>query len=171
MIIRAATLQDIPEITALYAHHVLHGTATFETEPPSESEMLSRFEKITGEGNPYFVAEIEGKVLGYSYAGLFHPRFAFRFTCENSIYIHHAHTKQGIGKALLEALLEACVAKGYRQMIAVIGDNNNAGSINLHASLGFQHQGLIQNVGWKHGMWLDVIYMQKALGKGETTFP
>jgi L-amino acid N-acyltransferase YncA len=169
MLIRPATPQDIPEITALYAHHVTHGTASFEYEPPSEAEMLARFEKVMALNNPYFVAQKDGIILGYSYAGPYHARFAYRFTCENSIYIRHDAQGQGVGRALLQELLKACEAKGYRQMVAVIGDINNAASIGLHRALGFHHQGTLPATGWKHGRWLDTVFMQRALGEGETT--
>ncbi|MCK9913615.1 N-acetyltransferase family protein [Microbacteriaceae bacterium K1510] len=169
--IRPATLADIPVITRIYAHAVQHSTATFELEPPTEAEMTKRLQALLDGKFPYFVAEIDGQVAGYAYAALFRPRPAYRFTVEDSIYIAPEMHRRGIGKALLVKLIDVCTAMGFRQMIAVIGDSDQAGSIGVHQACGFEPAGNLRNVGWKFGKWLDTPMMQLALGPGATTGP
>lgn len=171
MLIEPATPQDIPAIAALYAHHVLHGTATFETEPPDEAEFAARLAKVQHAGSPWLVARDEaGEVLGYAYAAQFRDREAYRFTCENSVYIRHDRRGQRVGRALLAALVPAARDAGFRQMLAVIGGGEPA-SVALHAAAGFTDAGRMRSVGRKHGLWLDTVYMQRALGEGDTTAP
>lgn len=171
MRIEPARPGDVPEITALYAHHVLHGTATYETVPPTEAEMAARLAKVADAGWPWLVArDPDGAVLGYAYASQFRDRAAYRFACENSIYIRHDRRGEGIGKALLLALLDAAQACGFRQMLAVIG-GAEPGSIGVHAACGFVHAGRMHALGRKHGRWLDNVYMQIALGDGSSTPP
>lgn len=160
---------DIPAITAIYGHHVLHATGTFETEPPSAADMTARRADVLAKGLPYLVAEREGKVLGFAYCQWFKPRPAYRFSAEDSIYLHPDAAGQGLGKQLLATLLERAEAAGVRKLIAVIGDSGNAGSIGVHRSLGFQKVGVIQSCGWKFGRWLDIVLMERALGAGDTT--
>jgi L-amino acid N-acyltransferase YncA len=169
--IRPAAPPDIPAITAIYRPAVLQGTATFEIDPPDEAEMRSRFDAITGAGHPYLVAERAGAVEGYGYATLYRTRPAYRFTVEDSVYIAPYAQRQGVGRALLEALIAAASARGFRQMIAVIGDSGQSGSIGLHRALGFAFCGTIHAVGFKHGRWLDTVLMQRALGEGDRTPP
>ena len=170
MDIRAATLADAPAIAAIYAHHVRHGTATFETEPPSSGELARRMSKVLDPGWPWLVAQRDDTVLGYAYAAQFRDRPAYRFACENSIYVHADSRGQGLGKALLGALLQAAELAGFRQMVAVIGGAEPA-SAALHAALGFVETGRMRAVGRKHGRWLDTLYMQRALGPGDTLPP
>jgi len=170
-VIRDARPEDLPGITAIYAHHVLHGAASFETEPPDEDEMCARFEAIRGRGYPYLVAERDGRVVGYAYASLYRTRIAYRYTLEDSIYVDPASTGGGIGGALLNRLLGDCEAIGARQLVAVIGDTANEASIRLHAAAGFRTVGILEAVGWKHGRWVDSVLMQRALGPGRTTPP
>ena len=170
-IVRPSIDSDIPAIAAIYREHVLHGTASFEVEPPGEAEMAKRREAVLAAGYPYLVAEIDGRVAGYAYAGKYHPRIAYQHTTEDSIYIDDTMRGRGIGKALLSALLAECEAMGLRQMVAVIGDSANSGSIELHRKLGFRHVGITEAVGFKHGKWLDVVFMQKTLGQGASTKP
>jgi L-amino acid N-acyltransferase YncA len=169
MLIRAASPKDIPAITAIYAYEVLNGVASYEITPPDEAEMLLRFEAVKAGGFPYIVAEINSEVVGYAYAGLYAKREGYRFTVEDSIYVRDKG--KGIGKALLKSLLQTCEAQGKRQMIAVIGDLHNHGSIALHRSLGFTMVGVIASSGFKHGRWVDTVLMQRALGEGELTHP
>ena len=151
-------------ITAIYAYHVRHGTASFEEQPPSKDEMATRFERLMAQGYPIFTAlGPDGAVIGYAYAGPHKLRSAYRFTVEDSIYVSPDHQRQGIGKALLEALIESCQNKPYRQMIAVIGDSENHASIGLHAACGFEMIGTAKRVGFKFEKWLDVVFMQRAL--------
>jgi phosphinothricin acetyltransferase len=167
MNIRPTTPADIPAITAIYAHAVRTGTATFELEPPTEDEMLRRYDKLRAGGFPYIVAEIDGAVAGYAYAGSFRERPAYRFTVEDSIYIAPDMQKRGVGKALMAELIKLSTEAGFRQMLAVIGDSNQAGSIALHKACGFQHVGMFKSVGYKFGRWLDTVQMQLPLGKGD----
>jgi L-amino acid N-acyltransferase YncA len=168
--IRPAVTSDIPAITRIYAHAVEHGTASFELNAPDESEMTRRMNDLTGKGYPYLAGEIEGALAGYAYAGPYRARPAYRLTVEDSVYIAPDRHRRGIGRALLVALIEATAARGFRQMIAVIGDSGNqAGSIGLHEALGFRHVGILQDVGFKHGRWLDSVLMQRALGDGRKT--
>ncbi|AOO79833.1 GNAT family N-acetyltransferase [Bosea vaviloviae] len=171
--IRPAGPADIPAITAIYAQAVLHGTASWEIEPPDEAEMLRRQEAILAGGYPYLVAQRDGALLGYAYAGAYRPRPAYRATVENSIYIAPAAQGSGVGGALLAALIEACAARGFRQMIAVIGDGTGAsiGSRRLHERAGFRLIGVAEKVGYKHGRWLDQMLMQKELGEADRVPP
>jgi L-amino acid N-acyltransferase YncA len=169
--IAAAQLHHAAEIAAIYAHHVEHGTASFESDPPDAAEMAVRIGKVLDAGSPWLVAQsIDGAVLGYAYANQFRERPAYRLTCENSIYIHSDQRGQGLGKALLRALIEAASAAGFRQMIAVIG-GGEPGSVGLHAALGFTHAGRMRSIGRKHGRWLDTVYMQLPLGAGDSVPP
>jgi len=169
--IRDATKDDIPFIGAIYREAVLNGTSTYEIEPPSDEEMMARFGSITGKGYPYIVAvgEADG-ILGYAYASAFRTRPAYRWMVEDSIYLATEARGRGIGKALLCALLEASAARGFRQMIAVIGGAHPA-SVALHRAVGFAETGLLIGTGYKHGRWLDTMLMQKALGEGNGTDP
>ena len=164
--IRPATAADLPFITGIYEHAVRYGTATFELIPPDLAEMTRRFGALIDGGFPYFAASLEGRVVGYAYAGAYRPRPAYRFTVENSVYLQPAIHRRGIGLQLLQRLIAECDARGYRQMIAVIGDSANAGSIGVHAKCGFQMIGTHPNVGFKFGRWLDTVMMQRALGDG-----
>ena len=173
---RPATIADISAITAIYAHAVKYGTATFETDPPSEREMEDRFCALTDGGFPYLVAakgseEAEGEVLGYAYAGPYRPRIAYRYTLENSIYVAPDHHRQGVGRALLDRLLSEACSRGFRQMIAVIGDSEQVASIALHRAAGFETVGTFAAGGLKFGRWLDTVLMQCRLGPGATTPP
>lgn len=170
-IIAAATPGDAAEIAAIYAHHVVHGVATFEIEPPDAREIAARIAKIQDAGHPWLVARAgDGAMVGYAYAGLFHPRQAYRFTCEDSIYLAHDRLGQGFGTALLGALIEAAEASGFRLMIAQI-TSGEGGSIALHRRFGFVEAGRVPAVGRKHGRWLDLTIMQRALGEGATSSP
>jgi len=169
--IRPAAASDLKAITEIYRHAVLYGTATFELIPPDLAEMTRRFEALLDGGFPYFVAALEGRVIGYAYAGAYRPRPAYRFTVENSVYLEPAIHRRGIGLQLLQRLIEECEARGYRQMIAVIGDSANAGSIGVHTRTGFQMIGTHPHVGFKFGRWLDTVMMQRALGEGGDTLP
>jgi L-amino acid N-acyltransferase YncA len=169
--IRPAREADLPSITAIYQEAVLHGTATFELIPPDLAEMRRRFEALINGGFPYLVASGDGRVVGYAYAGPYRPRPAYRFTVENSVYLDPAVHRQGIGLKLMRRLLEECTTRGYRQMIAVIGDSANAGSIGVHTRCGFQMIGNHPSVGLKFGRWLDTVMMQLALGEGASTIP
>jgi len=169
--IRPATEADLPAITRIYEHAVLHGTATFELIAPDLTEMSRRFRSLMEGGFPYFVGVLDGRVGGYAYAGPYRPRPAYRFTVENSIYLDPAIHRRGVGLVLLRRLIEECETRGYRQMIAVIGDSANAGSIGVHTRCGFQMIGTHPNVGLKFGRWLDTVMMQLQLGEGATTIP
>ena len=169
--IRPARATDVPRLVAIYADAVLNGCASFEIDPPDETEMAARLARIVGGGLPWLVAEVDGRVAGYAYAGPYRPRPAYRHTLENSVYVDPADKGLGLGRRLLEALIEATTALGCRQMIAVIGDSANAASIGLHTALGFAPAGVLRSVGWKHGRWLDSVLMQRALGDGDTTPP
>ncbi|MFC0389288.1 GNAT family N-acetyltransferase [Muricoccus vinaceus] len=172
MPIRDAKPEDAPAIAAIYAHHVLHGTGTFEEAPPPVEEVAARLARVQAAGLAWLVVEDEaGTVLGYGYYANFHPRSAYRHTAENSIYVRDDVRGQGVGKALVAELLVRATAAGFRQMVAVIGDSENVGSIGLHLSLGFKQAGLLRAVGLKFGRWVDVVYMQKALGEGDRTLP
>jgi L-amino acid N-acyltransferase YncA len=163
-IIRPATCADIPAITAIYAHAVTHGTATFEIEPPDEREMADRFRTLTEGCFPYLAAERNGAVLGYAYAGPYRTRIAYRYTLENSIYVAPDCHRQGVGRALMEALIQEAGARGFRQMVAVIGDSAQAASIALHRAAGFEMAGTLTAVGFKFNRWLDTVLMQRPLG-------
>ena len=169
--IRPTRDDDLPAIHAIYRHAVLHGTASFELEPPDLAEMRRRRDALIADGHPYLAAERDGAVLGYAYAGPYRPRPAYRATVEDSIYIHPDAVGQGLGKALLSSLLDACETLGFRQMMAVIGDGEgrSAASVRLHESLGFRLVGIARDVGFKHGRWLDQVLMQRALGEGASS--
>jgi len=169
--VRPAVLADIPAITRIYAHAVDQGTASFELTAPDEGEMTRRFNELTTGGFPYLAAMIDGTVVGYAYAGPYRARPAYRFTVENSVYVAHDSHRRGVGKALLEALIEASTEKGFRLMVAVIGDSNQAASIGLHEAAGFKHAGVFENIGYKFDRWLDTILMQRALGPGASKPP
>jgi phosphinothricin acetyltransferase len=170
--IRPAEPGDISAITRIYAHAVEYGTASFELDPPDEAEMARRMRDLSSNGFPYTVAELGGMVAGYAYAGSFRTRLAFWPTVENSVYVATSVQRRGVGRALLAALIEAAAALGFRQMIAVIGDSSKqAASIGLHEAAGFRHVGVLENIGFKHGRWLDSILMQRELGPGAATPP
>ena len=171
LLIRPSTAEDVPAIAAIYGWNVLNGTGTFELEPPDAAEMARRREDVLSKGLPWLVAERGGEVLGYAYANHFRPRRAYRFCLEDSIYLSDAARGQGAGKQLLAELMAQCEALGARQMLAVIGDSANAGSIGVHRSLGFEHTGLLKSAGWKFERWLDVVLMQRALGTGDAVPP
>jgi L-amino acid N-acyltransferase YncA len=168
-LVRPCEDDDMDAITEIYRHAVLTGTATFEIEPPDVAEMRSRRGALLKGGYPYIVAEADGEILGYAYAGTYRARPAYRSTTENSVYVREGSHGRGLGRALLAATIEQAAAAGFRQMIAIIGDSANAASIGLHAALGFEHVGVLRSVGWKHGRWLDTVLMQRALGPGDTT--
>jgi phosphinothricin acetyltransferase len=169
--IRPAVAADIPAITRIYTHAVEHGTASFELTPPDEAEMARRMQVMLDGKFPYLVAEVDGAFAGYAYASSYRTRPAYRFTVENSVYVAPDMHRRGIGKALLKALIDACTALGFRQMIAVIGDSNQAASIGVHRACGFEDAGNLRNIGWKFGRWLDTPLMQLALGPGAATPP
>ena len=169
--IRPSRDEDVAAITAIYAHHVLNGTGTFETEAPSVADMSARRADVLGKNLPYLVAEENGEVLGFAYCNWFKPRPAYRFSAEDSIYISEAARGRGLGGQLLAALSQAAEAVGVRKLIAVIGDSANAGSVGVHRSLGFTHVGVLKDCGWKFGEWRDVVLMEKVLGEGSTTKP
>jgi len=170
-IIRPSRDDDIAAIHQIYAHHVLHGLASFELEPPDPAEIARRRQAVVGAGYPHFVAERDGEIVGYSYAGPYRPRPAYRYTAENSVYVRHDCLGQGVGRLLLAALIPACEARGLRQIIAVIGDSAHHASIELHRRAGFELVGTIRSSGFKFGRWVDTVLMQKSLGPGDTTPP
>jgi L-amino acid N-acyltransferase YncA len=170
-IIRPSRDEDVAAIAAIYGYHVLHGVASFEETPPAVEEVARRRAEIVARGLPYLVAERDGRVVGYCYAGLFRPRAAYRFTVEDSIYIDAAEVGRGIGRALLEPLLLRCAELGYRQMVAVVGGRETIPSIRLHAALGFTHVGVLPAVGFKFGRWIDIVLMRRALGPGADSPP
>ena len=169
--IRDSTRADLVEIQAIYAHHVLHGLASFEETPPTLEEMTARWRALSERGLPHMVAEVAGRVAGYAYAGPYRTRPAYRHSLENSVYVAPDMTRRGIGRALLELLIERCTALGYRQMIAIIGDSDNHASIELHLGLGFEPAGNLRSVGFKLGRWVDSVILQRALGPGDGTLP
>lgn len=169
--IRPSTDADLPAITAIYGHHVLHGTGTFETTPPTESEMAARRADVLAKGLPWLVVEDSGRVAGYAYCQWFKPRPAYRYSAEDSIYLHPEAAGRGLGKALLTALIGKAEAAGVRKLIAVIGDSANAASIGVHRTLGFQPVGTITSCGWKFGRWLDIVLMDRVVGAGDGTSP
>ena len=191
IIVRDARDEDVSVLTALYAHHVRHGLATFEIEPPDETEMRRRMNELTGHGYPWLIAEAPraaitalaktvaadagtgdpSVILGYAYAGPYRARIAWHHTIEDSIYLHPDATGRGVGRQLLERLIDASAARGYRQMVAVIGDSANAASIAVHAACGFERVGVLRDVGFKFGRWVDSVLMQRALGEGSRTLP
>jgi phosphinothricin acetyltransferase len=169
LIIRACETGDLAEITAIYRDAVLTGTASFEIDPPDLAEMTRRRQTLLDGGYPYLVAEAEHHVVGYAYAGLYRARLAYRSTVENSVYVARPARGKGLARQLLSRLIEECTARGFRQMIAVIGDSGNDASIRLHEAADFTHVGVLRSVGWKHGRWLDTVLMQRVLGDGDTT--
>ncbi len=169
--VRPAVSGDIAAITRIYADAVRHGTATFEIDPPSEAEMARRFAVLAGGGFPYLVAEIADLVAGYAYAGPYRERPAYRWTVEDSIYVATEAQRRGVGRALIEQLILAAEARGFRQIIAVIGDSRQSASIALHAAVGFRMIGTFDAVGFKLGQWLDTVLMQRPLGAGAATAP
>ncbi|HET8918558.1 MAG TPA: GNAT family N-acetyltransferase [Xanthobacteraceae bacterium] len=171
VIIRPALPGDIGAITRIYAEAVLNGTASFEIEPPDGAEMLRRQTALVNNGYPYFTAEIESVVAGYAYAGPYRTRPAYNWSVEDSVYVAANMHRKGIGALLLRALIAASAQRGYRQMIAVIGDSAQIGSIALHERAGFRHIGTLRSVGFKHGKWLDTVLMQRALGEGDSAAP
>lgn len=170
-LIRPARDADLPAITALYGHHVTHGTGTFETVPPTLAEMAARAADVQSKGLPYLVMEDAGQLLGFAYCNWFKPRPAYRFSAEDSIYLHHEATGRGLGRQLLQALAVQAEDAGLRKLIAVIGDSDNAASIGLHTALGFTRVGTIAACGWKFGRWLDIVLMEKTLGDGDHSAP
>ncbi|MEJ8854127.1 N-acetyltransferase family protein [Variovorax robiniae] len=169
--IRPSRDEDVAAITAIYAHHVLHGTGTFETEPPTEADMASRRADVLARNLPYLVAEQDGEVLGFAYCNWFKPRPAYRFSAEDSIYIADSARGQGLGAKLLAELTKAAEAVGVRKLMAVIGDSANLGSVGVHRAQGFSHVGVFKDCGWKFGQWRDIVLMEKVIGEGSTTSP
>ena len=170
-IIRPSRDDDAPAIAAIYAHHVLQGTGTFETEPPTPAEIAARRADVLGKRLPWLVAEEDGVLIGYAYCQWFKPRPAYRFSAEDSVYLAPAAMRRGIGRALLTQLEADAIDAGVRRLIAVIGDSGNTGSIALHAAAGFQSVGVLKSCGWKFGRWLDVVLMDKAIGADSAAAP
>lgn len=171
MRLRAATPDDLGEIHAIYAHHVLKGLASFEEAPPSTAELRRRFDEVTGGGLPYLVADFGGTVAGYGYCSLYRTRSAYRYTLEDSVYVRPDALGRGVGRVLLAELIRCSEALGYRALIAVIGDSANTPSIGLHAAEGFVRVGTLRSVGFKLGRWVDSVIMQRALGAGDSSPP
>ena len=169
--IRASEEGDITAITAIYAHHVLHGTGTFEIDPPSCQDLAQRRADVLARGLPYLVAEDAGRIVGFAYCNWFKPRPAYRYSAEDSIYVADATRGQGLGRLLLDALTTQAQAAGVRKLLAVIGDSANAGSIAVHRAAGFTDVGVMRSVGWKFGAWRDIVLMEKPLGAGDTSAP
>lgn len=169
--IRDATEADMAAIRDIYAHHVATGGGSFEYDPPDLAEMTRRRAAVIDAGYPYIVADDGSRILGYAYAGAYRPRRAYRYTVEDSVYVAEDAHRRGVGRKLLAELIRRCTADGYRQMVAVIGDSENAGSISLHRKMGFREVGVLRNVGFKFGRWLDSVSMQLALGEGGDTPP
>jgi len=170
-LIRPSRDEDLDTITRIYGHHVLHGTGTFETTPPSVADMTTRRADVLTKGLPWLVVEDGGDVLGFAYGNWFKPRPAYRFSVEDSIYMAPEAAGKGLGRALLAELLAALERAGVRKVMAVIGDSANAGSIGVHRALGFEPAGVISSCGWKFDRWLDIVLMQKPLGAGDSTPP
>jgi phosphinothricin acetyltransferase len=171
-VVRDSEDADLPAIAAIYAHHVTHGFGSFEEVPPEPAELARRRREILEKGLPYLVAsDAAGGILGYAYASPYRTRSAYRFTVEDSIYVAPQAARRGIGRRLLQALIERCTNAGYRQMIAVIGDSGNDGSIGLHQSLGFARTALLPTIGFKRGRWVDCVMMQRPLGAGAGALP
>ncbi len=171
LIIRDATPADVPAITTLYAAEVRDHVNTYEYDVPDQAEMQRRMQGVLAAGYPYLVAERSGDVVGYAYASSYRARIGYRFTVENSVYVAAGQQGHGIGAALLERLIEECETRGYRQMIAVIGEPTNTASIRLHEKFGFQLVGIFRGIAWKHGRWLDTVQMQRTLGAGTADAP
>lgn len=170
-LIRPSRDEDISAIAAIYGHHVLHGTGTFETEPPSPADMAVRRADVLSKGLPYLVAEQDGDIVGFAYGNWFKPRPAYRFSVEDSIYLAPGLHRKGLGRALLAELLARFEAVGIRKAMAVIGDSANAGSVGVHRALGFTEVGTVRSCGWKFGAWRDIVIMEKVLGTGDTQPP
>ncbi len=171
LVLRDATDADLPAIQAIYAHHVLHGLGSFEEVPPTLEEMTQRYRAVRDKGMPYLVVTQGSTLLGYAYAGAYRPRIAYRHTVEDSIYVAHDAAGKGVGKMLLTELITRCTKMGFRQMVAVIGDSANHGSVGVHKALGFEMIGNLKSVGFKFGRWVDSIYMQRPLGRGDAELP
>jgi len=169
--LRPVTAADMPAITAIYAHEVTDLVNTYEYEVPDLAEMTRRMQDITARGFPYIVALRQGELAGYAYANTYRSRIAYQWTVENSVYVAAGQQGHGIGSALLGALIQACTERGYRQMVAVIGEPSNTASIALHQRFGFEHVGTFTGLGRKHGRWLDTVQMQRALGDGIRSAP
>jgi phosphinothricin acetyltransferase len=169
--LRPARPADLAAIQSIYAHHVLHGLASFEEEPPGVEEIERRYRDVTARGLPYLVAELGDVIAGYGYCGPYRARSAYRFALEDSVYVRHDMTGRGVGRRLLEELIRRCEDLGYRQIIAVIGDSANAASIGVHAACGFLRVGTLRSVGFKFGRWVDSVFMQRHLGPGDSTRP
>ncbi len=167
----AAIDQHIDAITAIYGHHVLHGTSSWELTPPNSADMADRAKALLAGNYPYLLALIDGRLAGYAYAGAYRPRPAYRYTVEHSIYVNEANRRGGAGHTLMQALIETCTALGFRQMIAVVGDSQNQQSIRFHEKMGFRHVGLVENIGFKFDRWMDQVLMQRPLGDGAETAP
>jgi len=170
-LIRPSRDEDVAAITAIYAHHVLTGTGTFEIAPPTEADMANRRADVLAKGLPYLVVEDGGRVIGFAYCNWFKPRPAYRFSAEDSIYMASDAHRKGLGKALLAELCTRAERAGVRKLLAVIGDSANTGSVGVHTALGFSHVGVLKSCGWKFDRWLDVVMMEKPLGAGDTTAP
>lgn len=171
MRLQLAQAEDVPQIQSIYAHHVLHGLATFEEEPPAVDEMRQRLLEVTARGLPYLIAVDAGAVVGYGYCAPYRLRSAYRYALEDSIYVRDGYQRRGIGHALLAELILRCEQLNYRQLVAVIGDSAQAASIGLHASLGFVRAGTLRSVGYKFGRWVDTVLMQRPLGTGDGSAP
>ena len=169
--LRPAQVEDLPAIQSIYSHHVLHGLASFEEEPPSVGELERRYRDVTGRGLPYLVAEYGIDIAGYGYCAPYRARSAYRYALEDSIYIRQDMTGRGVGKRLLEELVRQSEALGYRQLVAVIGDSANTASIGVHAACGFLRVGTLRSVGFKFGRWVDSVFMQRPLGPGDGAKP
>ena len=170
-LIRPSSDADLPAITAIYAHHVLHGTGSFETEPPSIVDMTARRADVLSKGLPYLVVEQDGKIAGFAYGNWFKPRLAYRYSVEDSIYMAPDLQGKGLGRALLAELMARFEAAGIRKVMAIIGDSANTGSVGIHLALGFKQVGIVDSCGWKFGAWRDIVIMQKPLGLGDTQPP
>lgn len=171
LVVRRCTEQDMPQVRDIYALEVCEGTASFELQPPTLDDMTARFAAVDAAGLPYLVAEQEGLIAGYAYAGPYRPRPAYRYTVEDSVYVARWARRQGVGRTLLEAVIQRATEQGMRQMVAIIGDSAHAASIRLHAQAGFRLVGTLEHVGWKFGRWLDTVIMQLPLGDGAATAP
>ena len=171
LLVRPSTHSDVAAVTSIYVWHVQHGTGTFEIDPPDEAEMGRRRADVLAKGLPWLVLEQDGTVVGYASANQFRPRPGYRFCLEDSVYLANGFAGRGHGRLLLTELVARCEASGARQMLAVIGDSANAGSVGVHRALGFSQVGVLKSCGWKFGKWLDVVLMEKALGAGDTTAP
>lgn len=170
-LLRDAGPDDLTAVRDIYAHHVATGLATFELTPPDRAEMARRYRQLRDAGLPYLVAELEGQICGFAYAGPYRPRPAYRYAVENSVYVAPDAQRRGAGRALLAALIDRCTELGYRQMVAVIGDSANLSSIRLHEALGFEVTGRLPSIGFKFGRWVDCVILQRPLGAGDTSLP